>query len=246
MGSIRRVLSVILVSGSLVALPACSAGSGSESAPSATRVLIVGGGSSHDFAKWFDAGDAATLSAAGAEVDYTDVPADILPAIAELDVLYLSNNQPLPDPELRNAIFEMVDAGKGLIVGHAASWYNWEDWPEYNRVLVGGGARGHREYGEFEVRVTMPDHPIMRDVPASFTLEDELYYVVPEAGADLTVLAEAREPETDAVYPIVWTRRHGNGRIVVNTLGHDGAAHEHPAYQRILENSLRWASGDAQ
>lgn len=236
------LLGLILAHGLLIALPACGNDeSESQGAGSASRVLIVGGGESHDFATWFDAADAATLSEAGAQVTYTDAPSDILPALSDVDALYLSNNQALPDPELRDAIFELVDAGNGLVIGHAAAWYNWEDWPEYNRDLVGGGANGHRAYGDFEVRVTAPEHPVMQGVPSSFTIEDELYYVAPDtAGAEMTVLATAREPETGAVYPIVWTVDHGDGRIVVNTLGHDGAAHQHPAYRRILQNSLRW------
>lgn len=241
------LLGLILTHGLLLALlltlPACgNYESESQGAGSTSRVLIVGGGASHDFARWFDAADAATLSEAGAQVVYTDVPSEILPALSDIDALVLSNNQALPDPELRDGIFELVDRGKGLVIGHAAAWYNWEDWPEYNRDLVGGGANGHRPYGEFEVRVTGAEHPIMESVPSSFTIEDELYYVVPDTtGAEMTVLATAREPETDTTYPVVWTVDHGNGRIVVNTLGHDGEAHQHPAYRRILQNSLRWA-----
>jgi type 1 glutamine amidotransferase len=87
-----------------------------------------------------------------------------------------------------------------------------------------------------------PDHAIMRGVPSSFTVEDELYRFLPDtAGPSVTVLATAREEATGRVYPIVWTVQHSNGRIIVNTLGHDGVAHAHPAYQRILQNSLRWA-----
>src|SRR2546430_12713270 len=34
-----------------------------------------------------------------------------------------------------------------------------------NRVLVGGGARSHDKYGEFEVHVNVPQHPVMASVP---------------------------------------------------------------------------------
>ena len=60
-----------------------------------------------------------SLSADGrATANYTEQPADILPALKDLDVLYLSNNQPLQDPALRKAIFEFADAGKGLLLVH--------------------------------------------------------------------------------------------------------------------------------
>lgn len=234
---------VLLAGGLLLAVPACGRNASTLArSTSAPRVLIVGGGASHDFARWFNAADAATLAAVGAQVRYTEHVDSVLPALAGTDVLYLTNNQPLPDPELRALIVRHVEAGKGLIIGHAASWYNWRDWPAYNRDLVGGGTRAHAAYGEFTVDVTHPDHPIMEGVPSSFTVKDELYRFMPDTAAPaVTVLATAREQTTGRVYPIVWTVAHAKGRIVVNTLGHDGAAHSHAAYQRILQNSLRWA-----
>lgn len=209
----------------------------------ASRVLIVGGDQHHDFDKWYGEADVATLKSVGAEASYTAEPHRILPELERLDVLYLSNNQALPGQELRDGIFGLADAGKGLIIGHAAGWYSWTDWPEYNRDLVGGGTRGHRAYGEFDVVVEDAEHPVMRGVPARFTIADELYrFQKDPEGSSIHVLASATEPETGASYPVVWTVGHAKGRIVVNTLGHDGASHEHPAYRQILQNSFRWTS----
>ena len=207
-------------------------------------VLIVGGGSSHDFPAWFQRADSAILAGAGASVSYTAEPGEVAARLANVDVLYQTANQPLEDPALRAAVFQHVADGKGLIIGHAGAWYNWRDWPEYNRTLVSGGTRAHRRYGTFTVEVTEPSHPVMRGVPASFTLDDELYRFQPDsAGPEIQVLATAREVETGQVYPIVWTVANPGGRIVVNTLGHDGSAHDHPAYQRILQNALGWVAG---
>ena len=36
--------------------------------------------------------------------------------------------------------------------------------------------------------------------------------------------------------------KHPKARIVCITLGHDGKAHEHPAYKTLLQNSLAWAA----
>jgi uncharacterized protein len=237
---------VLLVGCALALAPACARplpeSAGGPTA-AAARVLMVGGGDSHDFDRWYRQADSVTLASVASRVRYTDRPADVLPGLREADVLYLSNNQPLGEAALRDAIFAHVAAGRGLIIGHAASWYNWSDWPAYNRDLVGGGTRAHRRYGPFRVDVVEPDHLIMQGVPRSFTLDDELYRFAPDpGGSGITVLATAREEETGTVYPIVWTVRHPHARIVVNTLGHDGSAHEHPAYQAILRNSLRWAA----
>lgn len=204
-------------------------------------VLIVGGGMHHDFDRWFGEEDQKIISETGAAVSYTNNPDEILPEMASLDILYLSNNQPLPDSGLRGKIFEFVESGNGLLLVHPAIWYNWEDWPEYNRELVGGGSRSHPPYGEFEVTVTDPEHPLMEGVPQQFTISDELYrFEKDKEGADIHVLAVGIEEETGQEYPVAWTVEYGEGRIVCITLGHDGAAHEHEAYIKMIQNSIDW------
>lgn len=210
--------------------------------PDRINVLTLGGGTHHDFARWFGEEDGAGLEAAGYGAAYTESPADIAAALDTTHVLRITTNQPLPDAA-RTAIFEYADAGNGLLIDHPGAWYNWADWPGYNRDLVGGGTNSHRDYGEFEVNVTVPDHPIMTGVPESFRLADELYrFERDPEGPAIEVLATAQEVETGEVYPIVWIVAHPRARIVVNTLGHDGAAHTHPAYARILRNSVEWAA----
>lgn len=236
----RGVLAAYLVLG----LAACS---GSEAASADTaqspRVLIVGGGSSHDYPEWFQRADSAILAGAGATVSYTDDPAQVVAGLADADVLYQTANQALDEPGLREAVFQHVADGKGLIIGHAGAWYNWQDWPEYNRQLVSGGTHSHAAYGEFTVEVTNPSHPVMAGVPTFFSLDDELYrFQLDAEGPGIEVLATALEAGSGETYPIVWTVNSAGGRIVVNTLGHDGAAHEHPAYQQILQNALQWVT----
>lgn len=208
------------------------------------KVLSMGGGSSHDFGHWFNQADTALLQTGGkASVNYTERPSAILPALADIDVLYLSSNQPMPDAAMRKGIFDFAAAGKGLLLVHPALWYNWKDWPEYNRVLVGGGASSHDRFGEFEVTVTDANHPIMAGVPGTFKISDELYHFQrDEQGTPIQVLATGTSPLTGKTFPLVWTVKHPNARIACVTLGHDGKAHEHPAFKSILQNALAWAA----
>jgi putative membrane-bound dehydrogenase-like protein len=208
--------------------------------------LIVGGGSSHNFDRWFNKEDTATLSKAFANVAYTDQPSLINPdTIAKLDVLYLSNNQPITNKAVRNAIMARAEAGKGLLLVHPALWYNWADWPEYNQKLVGGGARSHDKFGEFDVKVANPDHPIMKGVPAQFKITDELYHFQKDtSGPPIDVLAVGTNKETGKTYPVVWITKSPNSHIVCITLGHDEKAHTLPAFQTILVNAHNWARGE--
>ncbi|MEO5803143.1 MAG: ThuA domain-containing protein, partial [Verrucomicrobiota bacterium] len=204
------------------------------------RVLIVGGGASHDFNRWFNQADSAILSGK-ASVNYTEDISRVGSALQNIDALYLCNNQPIADETLRKNIFAFADAGKPLLLTHPALWYNWKDWPEYNRVWVGGGSRGHEEYGEFEVNVDEPKHPLMAGVPKTFKISDELYRHARDTnGTPIQVLATGKSLVTGETYPVVWITKHPKTKIVCITLGHDGAAHELPAYKTILQNSVAW------
>ncbi len=205
-------------------------------------IAVTGGGSSHDYPKWWGGTDVATLNAvAGVKAVYTENPNDLLDALDGIEVLYLSHNKATPNPKVREGIFAFANRGGGLLINHAANWLNWPDWPDYNRQLVSGVTRGHDKFGEFEVVVTDPAHPVMKGVPANFKITDELYNFIPDdKSAGRQVLATAKSPTSGKEFPIIWVVKHDQARILCNTLGHDGKAHDHPAYQTLLKNSVQW------
>jgi type 1 glutamine amidotransferase len=83
----------------------------------------------------------------------------------------------------------------------------------------------------------------MRGVPAKFRIIDELYrWEKDPDGTDIEVLAVGRGLESGDKFPVVWLVKHPKARIVGNTLGHDGDAHGHAAYQAIIKNSFQWVS----
>ncbi len=213
-----------------------------------TKVLLVGGGTSHDFQKFFNEADSATLKAAGCSVNYTedgDVTARELAPQRGVDVVVLSvNAKEWATPALRKALFDFANAGKGLVLLHPGVWYNYKDWPEYNTVLAGGGARGHDRPLEFEVKVTNNAHPLMKGLPATFKITDELYWFEPEPqGTPVEVLATTHSPSKDKDYPMIWLVKHPKARIAGIALGHDEHAHNLPEYKKLLLNAVNWAAG---
>lgn len=208
-----------------------------------TRVLILGGGTSHDFAQQYEHIDTATLTAAGDAVRYTDALRDLNARLAQTDVLIQATNQPINETSIEHALMSFVAHGGGLVIVHAGIWYNWPNWSDYNRLLVGGGTRDHDAPAPFTVTVTAPKHPVMVGVPATFQITDELYHqqMAPEA-ASIDVLATAHSPLTGKDYPAIWIVHGQPGRIVCLTLGHDDRAHTNPAYQAILTNAVRWTA----
>ncbi len=216
-----------------------------------TKVLVIGGGSSHNFAKFFGETDVATLKAAGFTVNYTEDRDQAAAELANADVAVISVNRKFFDTAVyRKALMDFAAAGKGIIMLHPGTWYGFGGWPELNAQIVGGGARGHDKIHPFEVKAVKADHPIMAGVPASFTVEDELYYVnaeadkIPEGTAKITVLAETSPSDKyKAGHPSVWVTEHAKAKVVGIALGHDARVHDLKPYQQILTNAVKWASG---
>ena len=212
------------------------------------EVVLFGGGSSHDFGKHWGEGDVATLAAAGFKsVGYHELEARLLAELPTAKVVVLANNQPIADAATRTALMAFVRGGGTLLILHAACWYNWPDWPEWNAQLVGGGARSHESYGEFDVDLAAAVHggplamTLIEGVPPTFSIHDELYRFEPQAELVVTPLLQGRSRSSKATFPVAWTHAVDKGRVVVCTLGHDAAAHAHPAYQRLLTNTVRAA-----
>ena len=214
-----------------------------------TKVLVIGGGSSHDFDKFFGGTDVATLTAAGFSVNYTEDRDQAAAEIGKADVAVISVNRQFFDtPAYRKALFDFAAAGKGLVMLHPGTWYGFAQWPELNATIVGGGARGHDRIARFSVNAVKPDHPVMKGVPASFEVEDELYYMnaeadkIPAGTAPIEVLAETSPSvRFKQPHPAVWITTHSTARIVGITLGHDERVHDLQAFKTLLVNAVRWA-----
>lgn len=208
-----------------------------------TQVLIVGGGSSHDFEKWFHEADQRTLEKGAATVKYTEKADEAAVLLRWADVLVMSTNRSGFDtPEFREALKKFAADGHGIVLLHPAVWYNWL-WLDYNRDFVGGGARGHDPLGKFAVKV-LREHRVTKGLPKKFLVKDELYHIVAAPdGAKMEVLAETSNSTIHGKpYPSVWVVKHPKARIVCIAIGHDGDAHELAEYQALLRNAVSWTA----
>ncbi|MBE2284254.1 MAG: ThuA domain-containing protein [Prosthecobacter sp.] len=214
-----------------------------------TRILVIGGGSSHNFKDFFGTTDVATLKAAGFTVHYTEDRDQAAAELANADAAIISVNRKFFDTgAYRKALFDFAAAGKGIVMLHPGTWYGFSGWPELNAQIVGGGARGHDKIHPFDVKALKADHPVMKDVPASFNVEDELYYVnaegTPEGTAPIEVLAETSNSDKyQKPHPSVWITKHPKAKIVGIALGHDARTHDLKPYQQLLINAAKWTSG---
>jgi len=209
--------------------------------PKAIKISMMGGGGSHDFVNQFGVKDGRVLSEKGENtVIYTEDSRELGSLLDKTDILFLCNNKPF-DLDTREKIASKVEEGMSMMIYHPSTWNNWKDWSIYNKKLVGGGSSSHEKLQEFNVIVTKPNHPIMKGVPRNFRIFDELYRweKAPE-GAEIEILAKGLGIKSGKEYPVVWIVKHPKAKIVANTLGHDGRAHNLPAYEKLLSNTLKW------
>ncbi len=210
------------------------------------RVLFAGAGSSHNFPAFFLGTDALTAKAAGYDVAATPNLKETLALLPQADLFVFSGNHgQFGTPEFQKAIRDFAAAGKGIVLLHAATWYNWPLTTKYNDEFVCGGARGHG-HSDFTFTVTQPEHPVMKGVPATFVINDESYNVEltrPEGAEVLgTIPRQTPKEGLSNILPSVWTVKYSGTKVVCIALGHDEKSHDHPAYKQLLLNSLTWVS----
>ena len=130
------------------------------------------------------------LTGAGMKVEVTETPAKDLTKdnLAKYDVLFLNYKDTKNGTEAtrwsdenKRAFADAVKGGKGLLVYHHASsaFTDGSDWgKEFERVTAGGWRKQghHGKKHAFTVEIAKADHPITKDMPATFEHSvDELY-----------------------------------------------------------------------
>jgi type 1 glutamine amidotransferase len=212
------------------------------------KVLIVGGGPSpyHDHQVCNRDIDGNTLHGIKASTLYTERLADLPLALQDADVLLCcaAPEKSQIDDASRQAVLDFIARGKGVVFCHEMLWVTaWKNWPDKFRRLTGRAAADHVYQAPFSVTVTNREHPVMKGIPAIFSINDELYRSKPVPdGAPTEVLATAQD-EKGETWPMVWTVDGSPARIVCLPLGHNEDVHHDEVYRRLLVNAVRWVSG---
>jgi hypothetical protein len=141
-----------------------------------------------------------------------------------------------------------VAAGTGLAGWHGGVVDSFRASPEYLQLTGGqfathpGGIVDH----EVTVRTERSEHPIVAGI-SSWQQRTEQYWVLTDAMND--VLATTRMVGGDGVpweepmvFPTVWTRQWGRGRVFVSTIGHAPSDLDVPEVRTLTERGLLWAS----
>jgi type 1 glutamine amidotransferase len=173
--------------------------------------------------------------------------------VATADVLLVSVWRRAPPQAQLDAIRRHVAAGKP-VVGLATASHAWTlrkgaapapgsaTWPEWDATVIGGNYSGHRSIKLITtVTATAPGHPILRGVTLPFTSKMELNQVSPLRPGVVPLLTGTVDGFPSEAVAWTWIRADG-GRTFFTPLGHP-EDFEHPSFQRLLLNGIRWAAG---
>jgi len=134
------------------------------------------------------------------------------------------------------ALDRFARVGGGILAVHSAT-ASFKETPAYFDIL-GGKFTGHPPVGRMEIRSISESDAVFGAIPP-FTVTDEAYRHDLRSDIQVHFVAQCKRPE-DGQLPVVWTRRHGAGRVCYVGPGHRAASLRHPCVVQILQRGLAW------
>lgn len=114
--------------------------------------------------------------------------------------------------------------------------------------MLGGEFIRHGPQQVARARVVAPSFPGFNKIGQELNVMEE-WYSLKEFAPDLQVhlvLETEGMKGTDyerPPFPIAWARKHGQGRVAYNAMGHREDVWESEAFQSMLIGAIRWAAG---
>jgi type 1 glutamine amidotransferase len=170
------------------------------------------------------------------------------------------------DPVLKKSLLDFVAGGKGIVGIHDGlatfvQWPQYDQWPEFGRMLGGTENGGHPWDGEMSIKVDDPASPItamfagrtlvVKDQAFQLqepTLRDRLHVLVSIDVAG-TVPARRQFFKTrieDKDFPMSWVKSHEKGRVFYSAFGHAADTFWNPVMLAHFLAGIQYALGDLQ
>lgn len=178
-----------------------------------------------------------------------------------------TDGQPAMTQRGQQALFDGIWGGKGFVAVHSGSdtfhtgetgggnpkkrlqrFRNYGPASHPYIRMLGGEFIRHGPQQVARARVVAPAFPGFEKLGEAIEVQEE-WYSLKEFAPDLQVLLVM---ETDGMegsdyqrppYPLAWARRHGEGRVAYNAMGHREDVWESAAFQSMLMGAIRWAAG---
>lgn len=138
--------------------------------------------------------------------------------------------------EQTGALVKWVQDGGGLLALHAATVLRESN--QAMRGLIGARFLTHPPQFDFTVTPLARKHPVTAGI-AAFNVHDEFY--MQDFDADIAIHMTAEDRGT--VYPMVWTKSAGHGRVVYIAPGHTPSVWATGEYRQLLRQAINWLTG---
>jgi type 1 glutamine amidotransferase len=143
------------------------------------------------------------------------------------------------------SLAKAVRGGTGLAGFHGGMCDAFREAVEYQFMCGGQWVAHPGNIIDYRVNILRRDDPVMQGVE-DFDYRSEQYYmhVDPsnEVLATTTFSGEHADWIDGVVMPVVWKRRHGQGRVFYSSLGHVSREFEVSEMRTILRRGMVWAA----
>lgn len=148
-----------------------------------------------------------------------------------------------------------MDAGGNTVVVHRALIAQPNVWPWYEK-LVGRSFTTHPMVQSGVITIVDRNFPATFGVPERWIWSDEWYVFTNPFNVKINPVLNVDESTYDPTriwpgqvskgmgkdHPVAWYRHHGQGRVFVTTLGHNGDMYRDPQYLAHLLGGMWWAA----
>lgn len=150
------------------------------------------------------------------------------------------------------AIQQFISRGKGWIGIHAAGLIgknlqpaDRHSWKWYWKMLGDANYTPHPPLQDGTVRIEDASHPVVRNLPSTFSLRDEWYeFDAPPANAHVLAVADesSYQPRNPmGTHPVIWTNPDYDRALYIS-VGHDVSSCDNSDYSVLIRDAIQWAA----
>jgi type 1 glutamine amidotransferase len=167
------------------------------------------------------------------------------PGLADMSLIVpIITMSKIEKQELEN-LTKAVCGGVGLAGFHGGMGDAFREAVEYQFMCGGQWVAHPGNIIDYRVNILRRDDPVMQGIE-DFDYRSEQYYMHVDPSnqvlATTTFSGEHADWIDGVVMPVIWKRRHGEGRVFYSSLGHVAAEFEVAPMRAILRRGMLWAA----
>jgi uncharacterized protein len=167
------------------------------------------------------------------------------PEIRNLDLIVpIYTMSKIEKAEVEN-LCAAVESGVGLAGYHGGMCDAFRDQVEYQFMCGGQWVAHPGNIIDYRVNISAKDDPVMAGI-SDFDYTSEQYYMHVDPSNEVlatTTFSGEHAPWTKGVVmPVVWKRKHGQGRVFYSSLGHQAKEFNVPEMRTVLRRGMVWAA----